>query len=206
MKRIFKAISGMEKASEHKVPAATSLVLTKDINGKARQENWNYTSVIGMLNFLVNSTHPELMLANYTRKKWEISSNIWIKYETQHEQRIRSICRCFLCWRVGSENSEDPTSVLSRTGYIKYANCPIVWTSKLQTEIALSTTEVEYVALLQAMKEVIPLIHLLNKRKELANCPKMRPRTKHIAIKYHHFRSMEANMWLSGIITTCEGV
>eukprot|EP00957_Ditylum_brightwellii_P202288 15329487-Ditylum_brightwellii.AAC.1 len=24
---------------------------------------------------------------------------------------------------------------------------------------------------------------------ELAKCPKMRPRTKHIAIKYHHFRS-----------------
>eukprot|EP00957_Ditylum_brightwellii_P008323 630092-Ditylum_brightwellii.AAC.1 len=24
---------------------------------------------------------------------------------------------------------------------------------------------------------------------ELAKCPRMRPRTKHIAIKYHHFRS-----------------
>eukprot|EP00957_Ditylum_brightwellii_P066929 5079553-Ditylum_brightwellii.AAC.1 len=53
-----------------------------------------------------------------------------------------------------SENSEEPTSVLSRTGYIiKYANCLIVWTPKLQTEIALSTTEAEYVALSQAMRE-----------------------------------------------------
>eukprot|EP00957_Ditylum_brightwellii_P182667 13913667-Ditylum_brightwellii.AAC.1 len=49
---------------------------------------------------------------------------------------------------------EEPTSVLSRTGYIiKYANCPIVWSSKLQTEITMSTTEAEYVALSQAMRE-----------------------------------------------------
>eukprot|EP00957_Ditylum_brightwellii_P174217 13263712-Ditylum_brightwellii.AAC.1 len=64
------------------------------------------------------------------------------------------------------KNSEEPTSVLSRTGYmIKYASCPIVWASKLQTEITLSTTEAEYVALSQAMRVVIPLKHLLNKIK-----------------------------------------
>jgi hypothetical protein len=111
--------------------------------------------------------------------------------------------------------SEEPTSVLSRTGFmIKYANCPIVLTSKLQTEITLSTTESEYVALSHAMREAIPMMDLLNKIKEsirilghdkaefkckvfednegcieLAKCPRIRPRTKHIAIKYHHFRS-----------------
>eukprot|EP00957_Ditylum_brightwellii_P194388 14804222-Ditylum_brightwellii.AAC.1 len=53
-----------------------------------------------------------------------------------------------------SENSEEPTSVLSRTGYIiKYANCLIVWTSKVQIEITLNTTEAEYVALSQAIRE-----------------------------------------------------
>eukprot|EP00957_Ditylum_brightwellii_P018067 1361598-Ditylum_brightwellii.AAC.1 len=65
----------------------------------------------------------------------------------------------------------------------------------------------------QAMREVIPLIILLNEIKEpirisqdssvefkctvfedkngyieLAKCPRMRPRTNHISIKYHHFR------------------
>ena len=58
--RILKVIPGMEKANEHRVPAATSITLTKDSTGKPRQENWNYRSIIGMLNFLVNSTHPEL--------------------------------------------------------------------------------------------------------------------------------------------------
>jgi hypothetical protein len=32
-----------------------------------------------------------------------------------------------------------------------YAGCPLVWVSKLQIELALSTTEAEYIALSQAM-------------------------------------------------------
>eukprot|EP00957_Ditylum_brightwellii_P168985 12862509-Ditylum_brightwellii.AAC.1 len=38
--------------------------------------------------------------------------------------------------------SEEPSLVLSTAGFvIKYADCLIVWASKLQTEITLSTTE-----------------------------------------------------------------
>ena len=38
--------------------------------------------------------------------------------------------------------SDDPASVYSRTGYIiKYSNCPILWDSKLQSKISLSTIE-----------------------------------------------------------------
>jgi hypothetical protein len=37
-----------------------------------------------------------------------------------------------------------------------YAGYPITWGSKMQTEIALSTTESEYRALSTAMQEVIP--------------------------------------------------
>ena len=40
----------------------------------------------------------------------------------------------------------DSATARSRTGYIiTYANCPITWSSKLQTEIALSSTESEYI-------------------------------------------------------------
>ena len=90
--------------------------------------------------------------------------------------------------------------------------CPILWCSKMQTEVALSTTEAEYIALSQSMRDVLPIISLIeevnvvlqikgqqptlyctvfednNGALELANAPKMRPRTKHIALKYHHFR------------------
>ena len=41
-------------------------------------------------------------------------------------------------------DSENADNVLSRTGFvICYASCPIIWCSKLQTEIALSTAEAE---------------------------------------------------------------
>ena len=82
----------------------------------------------------------------------------------------------------------------------------------MQTEIALSTTEAEYIALSQSMRDLIPIRSILeelttilglqietpvthstvfednNGALELAREPKYRPRTKHIAIKYHHFR------------------
>ena len=39
-------------------------------------------------------------------------------------------------------SSHDPLSAHSRTGYvITYAGCPIIWASKMQSLIALSTTE-----------------------------------------------------------------
>ncbi len=39
------------------------------------------------------------------------------------------------------------------------------WTSKMQTEIALSTTEAEYIALSLSMREVIPIMWLLEETK-----------------------------------------
>eukprot|EP00957_Ditylum_brightwellii_P198511 15129308-Ditylum_brightwellii.AAC.1 len=60
IKRIIKGISGMNRSNEHKTPADSTPVLTIDSNGEKRRENWNYKSIIGMMNFLVNSTHPEL--------------------------------------------------------------------------------------------------------------------------------------------------
>ena len=46
------------------------------------------------------------------------------------------------------EDKLDPTCVKSRTGFIIcISNCPVIWTSKLQNEISLSTMESEYNAL-----------------------------------------------------------
>ena len=129
----------------------------------------------------------------------------------------------FECWAdaafSGEWNKEyaedDPTTAKSRTGYVlTFAGAPLTWASKLQTEIALSTVESEYISLSQALREVICMMELAKEAKdqgvpvfcepttvvkckafedntgalELANVPKMRPRTKHINIKYHHFR------------------
>jgi hypothetical protein len=113
-------------------------------------------------------------------------------------------------WDPGDAMNAD--NVYSRTGYvIWYAGCPIYWQSKLQMEIALSMTEAEYIALSQALRVTLPMTSLMKEinvmfplylpssrviikvREDNQSCiaiaqnPKFSPRTKHIAIKYHHF-------------------
>ena len=94
-----------------------------------------------------------------------------------------------------------------------YAGCPIFWASKLQTEIALSTAEAEYIAFSQVLREVIPLMTLMEEIHlifpvhitqpnfvckvhednqsciRMANSEKFTPRPKYIALKYHYFKS-----------------
>ena len=130
---------------------------------------------------------------------------------------------------------QDPTSTKSRTGYvILYQGCPILWVSKMQTRCTLSTTESEYLALSQSMRDLIPLREILKEINEIvfkqekltprcstnsksfsdiisnesensipkskvyednaaclkfARLPRLTPRTKHITIPYHWFRS-----------------
>jgi hypothetical protein len=63
-------------------------------------------------------------------------------------------------WHV--EDDQDPVCVKSRTGLcLTLGGCPLLWVSKLQTEVALLTTEVEYIALSQSMRDLIPMRVLL---------------------------------------------
>eukprot|EP00957_Ditylum_brightwellii_P175039 13327114-Ditylum_brightwellii.AAC.1 len=55
------------------------------------------------------------------------------------------------------EDLQDVTSVRSRTGYVrKFAGCPILCVSKLQTKVALSTLHAECVALSQLLRDLLP--------------------------------------------------
>ena len=115
-------------------------------------------------------------------------------------------------WNV--EHEQDPVCVKSRAGFLlTLGGCLLLWVSKLQTEVALSTTEAEYIAMSQAMRELIPMRTLLQQvgttlhldfakpaivhskvfedndgDLKLATAPNISPRTKHIAVKYHFFR------------------
>ncbi len=108
----------------------------------------------------------------------------------------------------------DPSTAKSRSGWIVfYAGCPVIWASKLQTQVALSTTEAEYIALSQSLRDVLPIMFLVQEickkgfqvictepyvyckvfednsgALELARAPKLCPHTKHINVCYHHFR------------------
>jgi hypothetical protein len=126
------------------------------------------------------------------------------------------------CWVDAAYASEwssksavtDANTDRSRMGYfITYADCPMHWASKMETEIALSSAEAEYIAPSQDMREVLPIIWLIEEAKqqgiqlldgppkihcklfqdnagaiEIDNVPKMRPRTKNLNIKHYHFR------------------
>jgi hypothetical protein len=107
----------------------------------------------------------------------------------------------------------NPSTFKSQSGWIIfYAGCPISWASKLQSQVALSTTEAKYVTMSQSLCDVIPIMGLLQEMGEhnfnvlctkpyvyckvfednpgalkMAKLPKLCPRTKHINVCYHHF-------------------
>ena len=219
------------KGARGNTPAGYPL-LSKDTDGPDRKATWKYRAAIGMLGYLQGTTRPDIAMATHQCARFSSDPKL------SHERAVKRIVRYLLdtqdkglifrpdksrgleCyvdadfaggWKDGDQTS--PESVLSRTGFvIMYAGCPITWTSKLQTEIALSTTESEYIALSTAMREVIPFLNLMKETSDLfglndnqpifkckvwednescikvAKSPKFTPRTKHIAIKYHHFR------------------
>ena len=113
-------------------------------------------------------------------------------------------------WNVG--DSQDPIFVMLCTGFVLfYGGCPLLWLSKCQTEVALSTTDAEYIALSQSLCDVIPLLGLLAELQKffilaiqqallscslfednagaltLATDHKTCPRTQCIGLKYHPF-------------------
>ena len=59
-----------------------------------------------------------------------------------------------------------PSTAKSQGGWIIfYVKCPIIWASKLQSQVALSPTEAEYIAMSMALRDVIPVMELLNEMK-----------------------------------------
>ena len=246
-KRIIEFLA-LSDSRIHTTPAEDKKLLDRDEEGPGRTYQWSYRSIMGMLNYLCG-TRPDLLFAVHQCARF--CENPKLSHEKAVKRIVRYLKRtptegivlrpdstrgiqCYVdadfAGGWSSADADDPTSVYSRTGYvIMYAGCPIVWVSKLQTEVALSTTEAEYIALSQAMRDLIPLLGLLEELSpilhlnidhqdvhwkscgyengqyvadlfednkgayELAKAPKMRPRTKHIALKYHHFRQHVTN-------------
>ena len=228
-------------ANTKPTPAVYKEVLHKDEDGPERKQPWNYRSAIGMLNYLAASTRPDILYAVHQCARFAANPKL------SHERALKRIVRylkgtrdkgiilkpnleegvqCYVdadfAGGYSNETREQSVSVYSRTGYvIFYLGCPLLWVSKLQSEIALSTVEAEYIALSQSMRDIIPLQDLMqelngifgkkeitpnvhcklfednNGALELARAPRYRPRTKHIAIKYHHFREHVANKKIS---------
>jgi hypothetical protein len=232
----------LQNTVEKPSPALSSKIIGRDLEGKPFNKRWEYRSVIGKLNFLEKSTILELGYSAHQCTRFCTAPR------ESHAIAVKRIGRYLKGTRdkglilkpdddsfkvfVDADHSgnckfgeteDDMSTAKSRTGYdIKYAGCPIVWHSKLQMEIALSSTEAEYVSLSESLCDAIPMMQLVKEIQdrgfevptsmpvihcqlfednsgalELARVPKMRSRTKHMNLKYHHFRDFVAH----GLIT-----
>jgi hypothetical protein len=233
-KRVVEALN--VGAQPRKFTPALKNPLVKDEHGEPPNGAYNYASVIGMLQYLQGHSRPDITFAvsqcarfvHSPRRSHEIALERigqYLKF-TQDEGLILYptgaldidvYCDADFAGLWPHEDAMDPSCVKSRTGFvICLSNCPVVWMSKLQREIALSTMEAEYNALSVAMRSVLPfqsLVHSVTKgigmdedhltsfkttvwednagALTLANLEpgRITPRSKHYAIKYHWFRS-----------------
>ena len=105
-----------------------------------------------------------------------------------------------------SDFAGDEVSRKSTSGYLlEFGSCVISWTSQKQRIVALSTTEAEYIAATEAIKEVIWCKGLLRdlglnvgsflcldnqSSIKIIKNPELHGRTKHIDIKFHFIRDL----------------
>jgi hypothetical protein len=222
-----------DQVKSHDTPASSMTLLDKDEGGKVHEYPWNYRSVVGSLSYLQAMIRPDITMAV------QQCARFCNDPKESHAIAVKRICRylhltrdkglrfkpdptkgleCYVdadwagSWQ--DRSSTDPNSAKSRTGYIiTYAGCPIVWASKLQTLVALSTTEAEYIALSTSLREVIAVMNLVTELRnlgfnlsidtpkivctvfednrsclEIATNHRTRPRTKHLSVRLHHFR------------------
>jgi len=233
--QIIKDVGLDPKSATKPIPMCAQRLLHHHLDSPLHDESkFKYRSVIGKLNYLAQCTRPDIVYAVHQCARF--SSNP----RREHTEAVVYICRylkgtpelglhfkpdvtkSFECYADAdycgnwskSFADTDPSTAKSRSGWIvMYAGCPVCWASKLQTHVATSTTMAEYIALSSALRDVIPIMELMDELKdrgyelistepkvyckafednsgalEIARLPKMRPRTKAINVIYHHFR------------------
>ena len=214
--------------------------LTKDLDGDPPNGIINYASVVGMLQYLQAHSRPDITYAvsqcarfvHSPRRSHEkglerigrylkgtIDEGLVLRPKMDDGSLALDLDVYVDADFAGlwpHEDKADPISVKSRTGFaICIADCPVIWQSKLQATIALSTMEAEYMALSMAMKSVIPFQETVRATAlaigldenylttfktsvwednmgalTLANLEpgQVTPSSKHYAIKFHWFR------------------
>jgi len=214
-------------------PCMTSKILDRGIDDEPFDNSFHYRSIIGKLNYLEKGSRSDISYITHQCARFTSDPKM------KHAKAIRWIARYLsgtkdkgfimtpntsksievyvdadFSGNWDREDSLNPDTERSRHGYIiKFMGCPIVWKSQLQNEIALSSAESEYTGLSYALREVIPIINLVEEIQkqgflkstktpkvfckvfednsaalQMANIHKYRPRTKHLNVKLHHFR------------------
>jgi hypothetical protein len=155
-----------EKSNHSEIPALSSKMMQKFEASPAHTEDWHYQSVIGKLQYFEKSTRPDLAYAVHQCARFSENPRL------DHSKAVKFIGRyllgtkeqglhmspkdeSFIDWSDAnfSGNWDHPTAEMTPYSQIKIWMCSVLrWMSrsfysKLQTEIALSSTESEYLAL-----------------------------------------------------------
>ncbi len=140
----------------------------------------NYESIAGILLYLSGHTCPYTFSPTKRHEQALVRIGRYLK-GTIHDGIRFDPCNdlnldCYPDADVAGlekhEHAEDPHCVRSRTGYVvTLAGCPVIWASKLQTEIALSTMEAEYIALSTACGDLFPLMDKLTELTNILDLP-----------------------------------
>ena len=227
------ANANLTDAKVKPVPAKVSLQLHAFKDAPPFALDFNYQSIIGKLNYLAQTTRSDIMYAVHQVAKYSSdprephgeailylvcylkkTCDLGIRFKPNVEKGFECYCDADFSGNWNKSFADvDPSTAKSRSGWVVfYAGCPIIWASKLQSQVALSTTEAEYIAMSMALRDVIPIMDLIKEMKErnipvictkpyvyckvfednsgaleLARLPKLRPCTKHINVCYHHF-------------------
>ncbi|GJZ35815.1 retrovirus-related pol polyprotein from transposon TNT 1-94 [Tanacetum coccineum] len=179
-----------------------------------------YANVVGSLMYLMVCTIPDIAyavsivsryLANPGKNYWEAvkwilkylkgTADVGLVYGRDQGKHVD------VDGFVDADYAKDPDKGRSITGYVFMVHgCVVSWKATLQHVVALSTTEAEYMALTEAVKESIWLKGLLielgvNLRSVVVNCDNQsaihlsrnamfHERTKHINVRYHFIREI----------------
>ncbi len=178
---------GLMDVKTKPIPAKVAILLHAFKDAPAFDLSFNYHSVVGNLNYLAQTTRPDIMYATHQIAKFSADPREphgdAIFYLICYLKRTRDLGICFTpnpkkgfkccCdadfsgnW-TASITDVDPSTSKSCSGWVVfYAGCPIIWASKLQTQTALSTTEAEYIAMSMSLCDVIPIMELIKEMKE----------------------------------------
>lgn len=200
-------------------PVDTKLKLVPNIEQASKEEIKEYQGIIGSLLYLVLGTRIDITYI--VIKLSRFSSNPSKEHFTAIKRVLRYLSgtkeysltykrsgSSYISSYCDSDYAGDTSTAKSTLGYIFYlAGGPISWRSKLQSIVAQSTTEAEYIAINSTAKEAIYIISLAKElgfyKQEkfpiytdnngallLGYNPVFHERTKHIAVKYHYIRNL----------------
>jgi hypothetical protein len=198
-------------------PADPNVLLTKNHNSELLSKETPYRRLTGQLLYLACTTRPDIAAAvgvlcrfnNYPRTEHWTAAKRVVKYlKSTINYKLQLKCENLQLTGFADANwASDLDSRRSTTGYVfKLGSATISWNSKLQSTVALSSCEAEYMALAAAAQEGIFLLNILKDLKlsvkhvklfednqgaiALTKTTKHHERSKHIDIRYHFLKDL----------------